>query len=85
MSTGTSVEARDRTRDEIPEAFTWNLSDIYPGWDEWETGLAEFERMLPGYAELRGTLAEGPDRLLKAFRLGDDLGQLSYRFGITPG
>ena len=41
--------------------------------------------MLPGYAELRGTLAEGPDRLLKAFRLGDDLGQLSYRIWYYAG
>src|SRR6187200_1447719 len=85
MTTGTSVEASDRTRDEIPEAYTWNLSDIYPSWAAWEAGLAEFERMLPGYAELRGTLAEGPDRLLKAFRLGDDLGQLSYRIWYYAG
>jgi oligoendopeptidase F len=55
------------------------------GWADWEAGLAEFERMLPGYAELRGTLAEGPDRLLKAFRLGDDLGQLSYRIWYYAG
>ena len=85
MTTGTSVEARERTRDEIPEPSTWNLSDIYPSWAEWEAGLAEFERMLPGYAELRGTLAQGPDRLLKAFRLGDDLGQLSYRIWYYAG
>ncbi len=74
-----------RTRDEIPEEFTWNLSDIYPDWTAWEAGLAEFERMLPGYAELRGTLAQGPERLLKAFRLGDDLGQLSYRIWYYAG
>ena len=41
--------------------------------------------MLPGYAELRGTLAEAPDRLLKAFRLGDDLGQLLYRIWYYAG
>src|SRR5436190_10128005 len=85
MTTGTSVEARERTRDDIPEAFTWNLSDIYPSWAEWEEGLAEFDRMLPGYAELRGTLAEGPGRLLKAFRLGHDLGQLSCRIWYYAG
>ena len=59
MTTGTSVEARERTRDEIPEAYTWNLSDIYPSWAGWEEGLAEFERMLPGYAELRGHACTG--------------------------
>ena len=61
MSTETPVDARTRGRDDIPEAFTWNLSDIYPSWSEWEAGLGEFERMLSGYAELRGTLAALPD------------------------
>src|SRR5918999_383857 len=85
MATETPVDARTRGRDEIPEAFTWNLSDIYPSWSEWEAGLGEFERMLSGYAELRGTLGQGPERLLKAFRLGDDLGQLSYKLWYYAG
>ena len=38
MATETPVEPRERTREEIPEAFTWNLSDIYPSWNEWEAG-----------------------------------------------
>ena len=85
MATETPLDARARTRDEIPAGFTWNLSDIYPGWSEWEAGLGEFDRMLAGYAELRGTLVQGPERLLKAFRLGDDLGQLSYRIWYYAG
>ena len=81
----TAVEQRARTREEIPEAFTWNLSDIYPGWDQWEAGLSEFEKMVARYAELRGTLAQGADRLLKAFHLDDELGQLSYRLWYYAG
>jgi oligoendopeptidase F len=69
----------------MPEAFTWNLADIYASWSEWEGGLADFERRLAGYAELRGTLANGPDRLLQAFRLEDDLGQLSYKLWYYAG
>ena len=85
MTTQSTVEPRTRTRDEIPEAFTWNLSDIYASWEEWEVGLGEFERRLAGYAELRGTLADGPERLLKAFRLEDELGQLSYKLWYYAG
>ena len=79
MATETPVDPRTRTREQIPEAFTWNLADIYASWDEWEAGLSDFERKLAGYAELRGTLAQGPERLLKALHLEDDLGQLSYK------
>lgn len=85
MATESPVEPRARTRDEIPEAFTWNLSDIYASWDEWEAGLGDFERKLTGYSELRGTLAHGGERLLKAFRLEDDLGQLSYKLWYYAG
>jgi oligoendopeptidase F len=84
MSTAVEVP-RARTRDEIPEHYTWNLSDIYPNWDAWEAGLKEFETMLAGYADLRGTLGQSPDRLLKAFKLEDDLGQLSYRLWYYSG
>jgi oligoendopeptidase F len=79
MSIETPVDPRARPREQTPEAFTWNLADIYPSWNEWEAGLSEFERKLAGYGELRGTLAQGADRLLKALHLDDDLGQLSYK------
>src|SRR5512134_2626371 len=85
MSTDTQVAPQTRARNEIPEQFTWNLSDIYPTWTEWEGGLAEFERMLAGYGELRGTLGQGGARLLQAFRLEDELGQLSYKLWYYAG
>jgi oligoendopeptidase F len=85
MSTETPVDPRTRTRADIPEAFTWNLADIYAGWDEWEAGLSDFERQLAGYADLRGSLAQGSDRLLKALHLDDDLGQLSYKLWHYAG
>ena len=36
------------------------------------------------YAALKGTLAQGPDRLLEAFRLSEELGQLAYRVWYFP-
>src|SRR5215210_9196018 len=84
MSTVTEVP-KARTRDEVPEHFTWNLSDIYPNWDAWEAALKGFEAKLGGYTELKGTLAQGPTRLLEAFRLEDDLGQLSYKLWYYAG
>jgi oligoendopeptidase F len=86
VTTEAAAEApRARSREEIPEYFTWKLSDIYPDWDTWEAGLKEFESKLSGYAELKGTLAQGGDRLLKAFTLDDDLGQLSYKLWYYAG
>jgi oligoendopeptidase F len=71
--------SRTRTREEIPDAYKWNLADIYDGWPAWEAALGEFAATTDGFAALRGTLAQGADRLLAAYRLSDELGQLAYR------
>ncbi len=70
---------KTRNRAEIPEAYKWNLSDIYRDWAAWEADLAVLQRRIDEYAALKGTLASGPDRLLAAFRLNDSLGQLAYK------
>ena len=36
------------------------------------------------YAALKGTLGRGPDQLLAAYRLNDDLGQLAYTVYFYP-
>jgi len=71
-------------RDEIPDKYKWNLNDIYPNWEAWENGLAQLEAKMDEYAGLKGTLAQGPQQLLKAFLLGDELGMLSYKVYRYP-
>ena len=73
-----------RNRAEIPVEFTWDLSHIFSGWDEWETALGELERLMARYGELEGTLADGPDRILAASQLSDELGQLLYKVYQYP-
>ena len=45
---------------------------------------SSLEAGIDRYAALKGTLAEGPDRLLEAFRLSEELGQLAYRVWYFP-
>jgi oligoendopeptidase F len=77
-------EARSRNRLEIPEQFKWNLRDIFTGWEEWDAAYKKLEAGIGRYAALKGTLAEGPGRLLDAFRLSEELGQLAYRVWYFP-
>jgi oligoendopeptidase F len=78
-------QPKERTREEIPERFTWKLADIYPDWGAWESALVAFDARLAGYAELKGTLAGGAERVLEAFKLEDELGQLSYKLWYYAG
>jgi oligoendopeptidase F len=68
-----------RDREAIPERFKWSLVDIFPEWNAWQTAYDDLNTKIGGYAALQGTLAQGPDRLLAALRLSDEIGQLTYR------
>ena len=77
-------QARSRNRGEIPDRFKWNVNDIFPDWAAWDAAYKRLEAGIARYAELKGTLASGPDCLLTAFRLSEELGQLAYRVWYFP-
>ncbi len=80
---GLKPETRDRA--EIPERYTWDLSHIYANWDAWDSDLERMQILMDSYKELKGTLAEGPQRILEASLLSDELGQLAYKVYQYPG
>ena len=48
---------RLRNRTETPVEYTWNLDDIYTGWDEWEADRTRLDARITEYAALKGTLS----------------------------
>jgi oligoendopeptidase F len=58
-------------RDEVPVEHTWDLTMIYASDDTWEQDVAKLEQMLPELATLQGTLANGPQALLKVLQTRD--------------
>jgi oligoendopeptidase F len=74
-----------RNRADIDERYKWNLNDIFPGWDEWQRAYDTLETKIGAYAALQGSLAQGPDRLLTAMQLSDDIGQLTYKVWYFAG
>ena len=76
--------ARTRNRLELPDRFKWNLDDIFTNWDDWTAAYNRLEQGIERYAALKGTLAQGPERLLEAFKLSEELGQLAYRVWYFP-
>ena len=84
VATPEPPQLRSRRREEVPDHFKWNLADIFPHWEAWEAAYKELEAGIARYAALKGTLAGGPDRLLTAFRLSEELGQLAYRVWYYP-
>jgi oligoendopeptidase F len=75
---------RSRRRKEIPDRYKWNLDDIFTSWEEWESAYQRLSTGIDRYAALKGTLAQGAERLLEAFKLSEELGQLAYRVWYFP-
>jgi oligoendopeptidase F len=85
MTPSNGLKPRTRNRSEIADRFTWDLSHIYRDWNSWAADLDRLRHLMDTYQELTGTLAEGPERVLQASRLSDELGQLAYRVYQYPG
>jgi oligoendopeptidase F len=68
-----------RERETIPDRFKWNLSHIFPDWETWKRAYDDLDARTGAYAALQGTLAKGPDQLLAAYQISDEIGQLSYK------
>ena len=62
-----------------PRSDTWDLSSIFASWVEWEAAFERLDAAIQRYRAHEGTLAQGSDRLLQAYRDADELGQLAYR------
>lgn len=83
-SMSTAVPARSRNRAEIADSHKWDLTHIYPDWDAWDRARVELETRIGEYAALKGTLGQSADRLLAAYQLNDQLGQLAYKVYFFP-
>ncbi|MGE3707777.1 MAG: oligoendopeptidase F, partial [Vicinamibacterales bacterium] len=68
-----------RPRHEIDDRFKWDLGAIFPDWPAWQSAYAELDGLIGRFAALQGTLKAGPDALLAALTLRDQIGQLEYK------
>lgn len=73
-----------RNRAEIPAEYRWDFSAIYPSWAAWEEGMKEMDARMDAFTKLQGTLAQGPQALLKAYESFDEIGKLQYRLYRYP-
>ncbi len=71
-------------RESLDPRYTWDLSSIFPSWEAWEGAFSSLERGIEAYKAYEGTLAQGPDRLLRALKDADQLEQLTYRVWYYP-
>ena len=68
LITTMNAQQKYSNRDEIPEKYKWNFSDIYADWDAWQAGYDQLEKMMGDVAALKGTLSKSSETLLHALK-----------------
>ena len=79
------LTAAPRERSDIDAKYKWNMSDIYSDWNAWEQDLQRLEGLMDGYSQLKGTLSGGPESLLKAFTMREELSLIADRVQTYAG
>ena len=67
------ADKRIPKRSEIPEEFTWDLSDMYPSDEAWKAEYEALKEMPARLEAFRGHLGDSAETLLEFFRLQDEL------------
>jgi oligoendopeptidase F len=70
------------TRDQIPEAYRWNLEAIYPSSAEWEEDYALCEEMIDELARRKGTLDKSAEHLYETLELSFKTSLLADRLAV---
>lgn len=66
-------------RSEVKPADTWDLSKLFDSDDSWEQALQELEDRIPGYADFKDKLGDGPTFLAACLRYDSESERLADR------
>lgn len=66
---GTILLAQERTRETTPDAYKWNLTDLYPSDEAWKAAKDALAAELPAAQKFKGTLAQSAQQLAAALEL----------------
>ena len=61
-------------RSEIDTKYLWKTDAIFATKAEWEAEFAAVDKLIGEVGKFKGTLSNGPDNLLAAFKFADELG-----------
>ena len=71
-------------RSEIPQEYTWDLTDMFPTDDAWAQENEALKALAEQFAPFRGTLGQDAETLLRYFRLEDEVSvRLSKLYGYA--
>lgn len=74
-----NAQVNYKTREEIPEKYKWNFSDIYENWEAWEVDFKAIEADMEEIVSYKGTLGNSSKDLLKLMAKQESLMKKAYK------
>jgi oligoendopeptidase F len=68
-----------KTREEIPDKYKWDLTDIYKSDDEWRAAKDAIALKLGDVEKFKGTLTKSAANLLKCMEFSTEIGKEAYK------
>jgi oligoendopeptidase F len=68
-------------RKNVPLADQWDLTQLYPSDDAWETDFTRWEKQIPRYARFKGKLGKSAKDLAACLRFDADFDRMGERLG----
>jgi oligoendopeptidase F len=66
-------------RAEIPEAFTWDFTDLYPGWEAWQADYNKVDALIPELSKYQGKLIESAENLEAFYKAQETMYKIIMR------
>jgi len=79
LTYNTMAQTNYASRDEIPEEYKWNFSDIYKDWDSWEKEFELLTKQLDEVPKLKGIIKKDVNNLIKLQKLYEELSKRAYK------
>lgn len=73
-----------KNRNEIPTKYKWNLDDIYPNWELWNTDLDSLKEMMAKIPAYKGTLANNSKTFIEFIELEEKISRLLDKIYLYP-
>jgi oligoendopeptidase F len=85
LATSQSIFAAPPERDQVPDQYKWDLTQLYANDDSWRAAKEAFAKKVPSASQFKGTLAQSPAQLLKALDTLSDLNKELSRLYVYAG
>ena len=73
-----------KKRNEIEKQYKWNLNDIYPNWEEWNSDLEQLKKLIAEVPSYQGEISTNSEKFIQFITLEEKISRLLDKIYLYP-